>query len=77
MNLDFYKSGWRPAIGWVCSLGLLYQFFLRPLLNGLLVIWQGVAAMPALDDSTLIALISGMIGFGGMRTYEKIKGKTE
>lgn len=68
-NPSVWVSGWRPGVGWVCVAALAYQYVVRPLLIGL-----GVADhMPALDDS-LWELLFGMLGLGGLRTFEKVKG---
>jgi hypothetical protein len=67
-NTNVFVSGWRPAIGWVGAAGLSYQFILRPILVGM-----GWASLPTLDGS-LMELVFAMLGFGGLRTYEKVKG---
>jgi hypothetical protein len=64
-----FVSGWRPAVGWVCVLGLLYTFLLQPLLS-----YFGQRAAPAIDMSDLLILLGGLLGFGGLRTFEKVKG---
>ena len=71
---DPFKSGWRPAAGWVCVLGLLYQFLLQPLLAWGSVI-QGYAAPPVLELGDLYGLLFGMLGLGAYRSFEKTKGK--
>lgn len=67
-NPNVWVSGWRPAIGWIGAGGLAYHFIIRPLLVGL-----GWTSLPALD-SMLFNLVFSLLGFGGLRTYEKIKG---
>lgn len=62
-------SGWRPAIGWVCALAMGYQYLLRPFL----VAFNPVLAFPGLDDN-LWQLLAGMLGLGGLRTFEKVNG---
>ena len=70
-----FRGGWRPAIGWVCGIALLYQFLLRPILPWMLaVIGHPVPMLPDLNMETLTTLLLGMLGLGGMRTAEKIKG---
>lgn len=69
-----FRGGWRPFIGWVCGLGLGYQFLIRPLANGAFTYFGHGSPMPDLDTSTLMALVTGMLGFGGLRTFEKFKG---
>ncbi len=75
MSDKFFKSGWRPAVGWVCVLGLFYQFILRTMLPWLMIMCgYDAPAMPALDLSTLMPLLFGILGLGGFRTFEKVKG---
>lgn len=71
---SLFVSGWRPAIGWVCGLALTYQFVLRPL-GAFVAAYFGhpLPNLPGLDD-TLWQLLFGMLGLGGLRTVEKIKG---
>ena len=68
-NTSVFVSGWRPAIGWVCALAMGYQYFLRPFL----VAFNPVLAFPGLDDN-LWQLLAGMLGLGGLRTFEKVNG---
>lgn len=69
---DFFRGGWRPFIGWICGMGLAYQFLLRPLLGWLSTI-NNWPVPPALEMDTLMTLLVGMLGLGGYRTYEKVK----
>ncbi len=73
---DVFRGGWRPACGWVCAFGLAYTFLLRPLLPWAVEAF-GVKAppLPAIDAEALMALLFGMLGLGGLRTYERVKGK--
>lgn len=70
---DLFRGGWRPAVGWVCASGLGYQFLVRPLAE-----WAsaglGWGIPPALNLGDLLPLMFGMLGLGGFRTYEKVKG---
>ena len=79
-NTNLFVAGWRPAVGWVCALALLYQYVASPIGMWLAAIalsagWLHTAlpAPPKLDDS-LWQLLTGMLGFGALRTYEKVKG---
>lgn len=74
VNSSVFVSGWRPAIGWVCALALAYQYLFKPLSIGILPLF-GIAAppLPGLDDN-LWQLMMGMLGMGGLRTFEKIQG---
>lgn len=78
---SIFVAGWRPFVGWVGGVALAYQFVLYPLL---LWIWfiaapadaKGVAlaAPPIMDTSALYTLLLGMLGIGGMRSFDKVKG---
>ena len=67
-----FVAGWRPFIGWICGVALAYNFVIRDLF-----IWvtQTTEAPPALQMDHLMTVLLGMLGLGGLRTYEKIKGK--
>ena len=72
-----FVAGWRPAIGWVCAIALAYQYVVRPIaIWFLLTINHPVPTLPGLDDN-LWQLMMGMLGMGGLRTYEKISGVTK
>jgi hypothetical protein len=76
-----FVSGWRPAVGWVGVLGLSYQFLGYPMMQWLWAFGQGVDIIPKelhpppdLDVEQLMTLLAGLLGFGGMRSFEKSKG---
>jgi len=73
-NVNLFVSGWRPAIGWVCALALAYQYLFRPL-AGTVAVMLGytLPPLPGLDDN-LWQLMMGMLGMGGLRTFEKVQG---
>lgn len=75
-STDLFRGGWRPACGWVCAAGLAYTFLLRPILPWVAGLFgSNVAPMPDIDTDTLMVLLTGMLGLGGLRTVERIKGK--
>ena len=67
-----FVAGWRPFIGWVCGLALAYNFIIRDLF-----IWviDPEIVPPALQMEHLMTVLFGMLGLGGLRTYEKLKDK--
>jgi hypothetical protein len=80
-NSNVFASGWRPAVGWVGVLGLAYQFLGYPFMQwawafgqGVDLIPQGLSAPPDLDVEQLLTLLAGLLGFGGMRSFEKHRG---
>lgn len=75
-STDLFRGGWRPFAGWVCGIGLGYNFLVRPLLPWIVNALGGdVPALPEIDINTLMGLLFGMLGLGGLRTFEKLKGK--
>lgn len=71
---NVFVAGWRPFIGWVCGVGLACQFIVGPLFMWAATLLKHPTPFPTLDLGTLMTLLLGMLGLGGMRTYEKISG---
>ena len=71
---SFFKSGWRPATGWVCVCGLAYTFIAWPFWKWLCDLYH-FPVPPALDISTLMGLLVPLLGLAGYRTIERINGK--
>jgi len=66
--------GWRPAIGWVCAIGLGYQFLILPF-AGLINAYSLLPAeLPSIQAAELTTLVMALLGLGGLRTFEKSKG---
>jgi hypothetical protein len=73
-NGSIFVAGWRPAIGWTCAAALAYQYVAAPLATfGLSVAGADFPPLPRLDDG-LWQLVTGMLGLGAMRSYEKVAG---
>ena len=75
---SLFKGGWRPFIGWTSGVAFAYHFVLQPLLVFVLTA-SGVdlPELPEFDMSTLLTVLGGMLGIGGLRSYEKTKGLTK
>jgi len=71
---NVYASSWRPTIGYICAIGLFYNFVGYPLLQWAVVVFGWSVTPPALLSSHLMELVMGMLGLAGFRTYEKVKG---
>ena len=69
-----FGAGWRPFIGWISGIALAYNFVIRDLF-----IWafQPEQIPPAIQMEHLMTILMGMLGLGGLRTFEKIKDKTK
>ena len=64
---------WRPFLGWVLSLAFAYHFVLQPFLIFILASFGKQIELPTFDMGTLTTVLMGMLGLGGLRTYEKVK----
>ena len=73
-SADSFRAGWRPVAGWVCSVGLAYTFLMQPLLEWLAAA-KGWPLPPKIDMDTLMGLLMGLLGLGGFRTFERVRGK--
>ena len=70
---SLFVSGARTAIMWVCCLGLLWQFFVGPVLTWATGIWFPDMVPPQLEVEGLITLVMSLLGLGAMRSFEKSK----
>ena len=69
-----FVAGWRPSIGWVCAAGLAWAFVLAPIASWTLVVFGIRAELPAIHTDYLLELVLAMLGIGGLRTFEKLRG---
>lgn len=70
-----FVAGWRPFIGWTCGISLAWHFVLSPVVV-FVTAWMGVETptLPTFDMDSLMTVLLGMLGLGGLRTYEKSRG---
>jgi len=73
-STNLFVAGWRPSIGWVCSLAFSLHFVFFPILNWFLALFNHPQITIPFDMNTLMTVVMAMLGIGGLRTYEKIKG---
>jgi hypothetical protein len=72
---SIFKGGWRPFVGWVCGAAFAYHFVLQPLLIFIVAVaGLQIPALPEFDMSSLMTTLGGLLGLGGLRTFEKFKG---
>lgn len=65
---NWFQSSWRPATAWVCVAGFAVNFLISPLAAPF-----GIE-VPQADTSTMLPVLMGMLGLGGLRTMERVKG---
>ena len=72
---SLFVAGWRPFVGWTCGVALAYHFVVAPLVL-FATAYAGVEipALPEFDMGSLLTVLMGMLGLGGLRTFEKFKG---
>jgi hypothetical protein len=71
---SLFVAGWRPAVGWVCCIGMASNFLFIPLANFALALADSTIKVPILELSTMMPVLMGMLGLGALRTTEKFKG---
>ena len=73
-NRSIWVSGWRPFIGWSCGVALAWTYVITPILNFILAQTGHLMDLPAMDMGEMMPVLMGMLGLGGLRTFEKFKG---
>ena len=68
---SLFVAGWRPAVGWVCVLGMFGNFITIPFSNFVLALIGIDIVIPLVPLETMMPVLMGMLGLGVMRTYEK------
>ena len=71
---SLFVAGWRPFVGWTCGAAFAYKFVLAPALAFGLAAAGHPVELPVLDFTEMSTVLLGMLGIGGLRTFEKIKG---
>lgn len=71
-NRSIFVSGWRPMVGWICAAAFGFHYIVMPLL----IAYTDIDPVE-FDTNSLFTVLMGMLGLGGLRTYEKLKDKTK
>lgn len=74
-NTALFVAGWRPFVGWIGGLGLAYASILEPL--GRFIAQVGfhyTGTFPVIDTSITMQVLTGILGLGAMRSFEKYNG---
>tara|TARA_R110002049_G_scaffold108650_2_gene257152 strand:+ start:45 stop:440 length:396 start_codon:yes stop_codon:yes gene_type:complete len=75
---SIFVAGWRPFIGWTCGVALCWHFVLAPITIFVCAYLSvSIPELPTFDMGSLMTVLMGMLGLGGLRTYEKQKGLTK
>ena len=70
---SIFVAGWRPFIGCTCGVALAWTYVMTPILNFILAQTGHLMELPAMDMSQMMPVLMGMLGLGGLRTFEKFK----
>mgnify|MGYP003545809396 CR=1 FL=1 len=73
-SADPFTSRWRPCVGYVCAAGLAYAAIIEPCLRLAVTVYGVSSSLPAVDTTLTMQLLFGLLGLGGMRSYDKFKG---
>ena len=75
---SIFVAGWRPFLGWILASAMGWHFIFAPV-TMFVCAYLGIEIpeLPAFDMDSLMTVLLGMLGLGGLRTAEKIKGVTK
>ena len=71
---SIFVAGWRPFIGWVCGAGIAWAFIGQPIANWAVEAFGLGVPLPIIPTDNLMELVLAMLGMGGLRTFEKLRG---
>lgn len=69
-----FVAGWRPFIGWTCGIALAYTYVLQPVLIFILAQTGHLVQLPTMNLGEMMPVLMGILGLGGLRSFEKFKG---
>lgn len=82
---DWFQRRWRPFIGWGCGIALFWNTAGVHIANTGIVVFAmalelpieniEVVKIPATGADMMFELLLAILGLGGMRSAERIKGK--
>ena len=75
---SMFVAGWRPFLGWGLSFAMIWHFVLVPLITFICAFaGADIPDLPFFDMESLMTVLLGMLGVGGLRSFEKAKGLTK
>jgi hypothetical protein len=72
-----FVAGWRPFIGWVCGIGLMYAVFIEPLMRFVFTVKGWTIVFPKIDTTITMQVLFVMLGLVGARSFEKKNNLTK
>ena len=69
-----WTSGWRPGVGWVCAAAFAWHFVLAPVVAFIAAVFGHPLVLPSFESESLMTVLFGMLGLGGLRTFERVRG---
>lgn len=69
-----FVAGWRPFIGWVCGMACAWNWIGLPVASAVTLYLGNKLDLRPADISEMWPVLLGMLGLGGLRTVEKVKG---
>ena len=73
-NPSLFVSGWRPFIGWCCGAACAWNWLGLPLVGFICSLFGYKLGIAPADISDMMPILMGMLGLGGLRTFEKMNG---
>ncbi len=74
-SANLFVAGWRPCVGWIGAIGLGYVAVVEPIARfASLVFFSYSGAFPVIDTTLTLQVLLGILGLGGMRSFDKAKG---
>ena len=74
---NLFVAGWRPFVGWSCGLALFYTYLAQPVITFVLMQQGHYVDLPPVDLGAMMPVLLGMLGLGGLRSWEKARGITK
>ena len=71
-----FVAGWRPFIGWVCGIGLFWAFVGHPVAQWIIAVGRLAIDVPMIMTDHLLELVMAMLGLGGLRSLDKLRGRS-
>lgn len=73
--LGLFRAGWRPFVAWSCAIAMVWHFLIAPIvLFSAAMTGADIPPLPEFDMGSLMTVLLGLLGLGGMRTIERIRG---